>query len=92
MWLNQISDKARAGFIGGAATKRVEYSHDLFTEEALKWIKENKKNPFFLYLPLTIPHANNEGTRMFGDGAEVYRNMEFMRKKIGPSRIKGKQP
>ena len=66
-----VSDKARAGFIGGAATKRVENSHDHFTEEALKWIKGNKKNPFFLYLPLTIPHANNEGTRMFGDGAEV---------------------
>ena len=25
----------------------------------------------FLYLALTIPHVNNEGTRMFGDGAEV---------------------
>jgi len=66
-----VSDKPRAGFMGGAATKRVEYSHDLFTAEALTWIKANKENPFFLYLPLTIPHANNEGTRMFGDGAEV---------------------
>ena len=66
-----ISEKPRAGFMGGAATKRVEYSHDLFTQEALTWIKTNKENPFFLYLPLTIPHANNEGTRMFGDGAEV---------------------
>ena len=66
-----LSDKPRAGFMGGAATKRVEYSHDLFTAEALTWIKANKENPFFLYLPLTIPHANNEGTRMFGDGAEV---------------------
>ena len=66
-----VSDKPRAGFMGGAATKRVEYSHDLFTNEALTWIKANKDNPFFLYLPLTIPHANNEGTRIFGDGAEV---------------------
>ena len=66
-----VSDKPRAGFMGGAATKRVEYSHDLFTQEALTWVKKNKENPFFLYLPLTIPHANNEGTRMFGDGAEV---------------------
>ena len=66
-----VSDKPRAGFMGGAATKRVEYSHDLFTAEALTWIKANKENPFFLYLPLTIPHANNEGTRIFGDGAEV---------------------
>ena len=66
-----ISTESRAGFIGGAATKRVEYSHDLFAKEALTWIKKNKDNPFFLYLPLTIPHANNEGTRLFGDGAEV---------------------
>jgi uncharacterized sulfatase len=66
-----VSDKPRAGFTGGAATKRVEYSHDLFTQEAISWIKKHKKDPFFLYLPLTIPHANNEGTRMFGDGAEV---------------------
>ena len=62
---------ARGGFIGGAATKRVEYSHDLFATEAISWIEKNKDNPFFLYLPLTIPHANNEGSRMFGDGAEV---------------------
>jgi uncharacterized sulfatase len=66
-----VSDKPRAGFTGGAATKRIEYSHDLFTQEAISWIKKHKKDPFFLYLPLTIPHANNEGTRMFGDGAEV---------------------
>ena len=66
-----VSTESRAGFIGGAATKRVEYSHDLFAQEALSWIEKNKGNPFFLYLPLTIPHANNEGSRLFGDGAEV---------------------
>lgn len=66
-----VSTESRAGFIGGAATKRVEYSHDLFAQEALRWIEKNKNDPFFLYLPLTIPHANNEGSRMFGDGAEV---------------------
>ena len=66
-----VSKTSRAGFIGGAATKRVEYSHDLFAKEALSWIEQNKNNPFFLYLPLTIPHANNEGSKLFGDGAEV---------------------
>ena len=66
-----VGKKGYAGFIGGAATKRIDYSHDLFAEEALSWISKNKDNPFFLYLPLTIPHANNEGTRLFGDGAEV---------------------
>ena len=31
----------------------------------------NHKKPFFLYLPFTIPHANNEGTRGTGDGQDV---------------------
>ena len=45
---------------GGVATKRVQYSHDLFAEEALAFVERNKSNPFFLYLTFTIPHANNE--------------------------------
>ena len=45
---------------GGVATKRVEYSHDLFTKEALGFIDRNSRKPFFLYLAYTIPHANNE--------------------------------
>ncbi|MGD9126643.1 MAG: arylsulfatase, partial [Planctomycetia bacterium] len=45
---------------GGIATKRVEYSHDLFVKDALQFIQTNKNRPFFLYLALTIPHANNE--------------------------------
>ncbi len=65
------SDRSYGGFTGGAATKRVDYTHDLFVEESLDFIDVNKKGPFFLYLPLTIPHANNEATRMNGDGAEV---------------------
>ena len=34
-----------------------EYSHDLIEGKALDFIKNNKKNPFFLYLTFTIPHA-----------------------------------
>jgi arylsulfatase A-like enzyme len=45
---------------GGVATKKVEYSHDLFAEDALRFVQSNKDNPFFLYLAFTIPHANNE--------------------------------
>ncbi len=61
---------------GGYATKRIDYSHDLIMTEALGFIdrvhsdRQNKR-PFFLYLALTIPHANNEGTRATGDGQEV---------------------
>lgn len=67
----QKNDRSYGGFTGGAATKRIDYTHDLFVEEAMRFIKANEDGPFFLYLPLTIPHANNEGTRMTGDGAEV---------------------
>ena len=45
---------------GGVATKRVEYSHDLVTKEALAFLDRTKDQKFFLYLPYTIPHANNE--------------------------------
>lgn len=34
-----------------------EYTHDLFTEEALKFVRKNREKPFFLYLPYTVPHA-----------------------------------
>ncbi len=59
------------GFIGGAATKRIDYSHDLFVQQAEQYIRSQQGNPFFLYLSLTIPHANNEGTKLTGNGAEV---------------------
>jgi len=36
------------------------YSHNLFTREALDFIRRKQDEAFFLYLPYTIPHANNE--------------------------------
>ena len=33
------------------------YSHDLIQKQALKFIRDNAKKPFFAYLPLTIRHA-----------------------------------
>jgi arylsulfatase A-like enzyme len=44
----------------GVAIQKSQYSHDLFMEEAMSFIDQNKDHPFFLYLALTIPHANNE--------------------------------
>ncbi|WP_417748794.1 arylsulfatase [Rosistilla oblonga] len=72
----QSTGRLHGGFMGGWATKKVAYSHDLIADEALGFIKlnastgENRK-PFFLYLSLTIPHANNEAARGIGDGQEV---------------------
>ena len=33
------------------------YSHDLFAQEALSFIRRNKDQPFFFYAAFTIPHA-----------------------------------
>ncbi|TWT31506.1 arylsulfatase [Blastopirellula retiformator] len=46
----------------GIAKEKVDYSHDLCFDEAMQWIDgaAKKDAPFFLYLSLTIPHANNE--------------------------------
>ena len=44
----------------GYSVNRVHYSHDLLENEALKFIDNHKDTTFFLFLPFTIPHANNE--------------------------------
>ena len=58
----------------GVATKKVEYSHDLIMDRAVNFINKNKDNPFFIYLALTIPHANNEAREK---GMEVPSLYEF---------------
>lgn len=45
---------------GSYSPVKKEYSNDLFTAEALRFIEENRNRPFFLYLPYTIPHDNGE--------------------------------
>ncbi|MHC4648929.1 MAG: arylsulfatase [Planctomycetota bacterium] len=47
------------------------WRNELFTEEALRFVDVFRKEPFFLYLAYTIPHANNEGGRHIGNGMEV---------------------
>jgi len=44
----------------GVATEKIAYSYDLMVGEALEFIEDNRAEPFFLYLAITIPHANNE--------------------------------
>ncbi len=71
--LGNVVHKVKEGPWGesGWATTKVRYSHDLFMADALRFVQERPKKPFFLYLALTIPHANNEGTRGTGNGQEV---------------------
>ncbi len=44
----------------GVAEKKRDYSHDLIFSKALDFIDKNRERAFFLYLPVTIPHANNQ--------------------------------
>jgi len=44
----------------GVAIKKVEYAPDLFIEDSLRFIRDNKDKPFFLYFAMNVPHANNE--------------------------------
>jgi arylsulfatase A-like enzyme len=55
----------------GYATKRVVYANDLFFDEARAFMTARRAQPFFLFLALTTPHANNERSRVLGDGNEV---------------------
>jgi arylsulfatase A-like enzyme len=38
----------------------VTYVHDRFTDEALEFVRANRRTPFFLYLAYTIPHLDFE--------------------------------
>jgi arylsulfatase len=45
-------------FEGNENVKGTHYSHDYMAEEALNFIKENKDEAFFLYVPFIIPHVS----------------------------------
>ena len=62
-----VGEVAGAGY----ATKRVAYSSDLFAAETLEFIGRHRDRPFFLFNALVTPHANNERSRVLGDGNEV---------------------
>lgn len=40
----------------GNSKSRAHHSHDLLTERALKFIRESKDRPFFLYAAFAVPH------------------------------------
>jgi arylsulfatase A-like enzyme len=55
---------------GNFGARKTVWVHDLFTERALEFIRR-RRQPFFLHLCWTIPHANNEVGRDTGNGMEV---------------------
>lgn len=55
----------------GYATKAKVYADDLFADEAVRFVNENRERPFFLFWSMVVPHANNERSGILKDGAEV---------------------
>jgi arylsulfatase A-like enzyme len=65
-----VLSEAPAGH-GNVSSQRVTYAHDVITNEALQFIRENKDSTFLLHVHWTVPHANNEALHVMGDGMEV---------------------
>ncbi len=72
--------------LGSYSTVQKDYSHDLMVREALRFIRENRNGPFFLYLPFTIPHDNGEapvGERQEVPGHGIYADREWPKERKG---------
>ncbi len=82
--LPNVVELAKGG-PGGVATEKKAYALDLFMDEAVQFIHMNAAAPFFLYLSVAVPHANNEAGK---EGMEVpdygiYKNRNW------PAAVKG---
>ncbi len=73
------------GFVGQVTPikDRKEYAGDLIRDESLSYIERSAKqsSPFFLFVSLVSPHANNEADKMPGQhGLEIPDYKEFAHK------------
>ena len=57
---NEVVDDPASHPGAGPAVRAEQYAQDLITQEALRFIEAHRDEPFFLYLPVTIPHASIE--------------------------------
>lgn len=58
---NRVESADAPGFLrpgSGPPIERGQYSSDVITERALRFIEENRDGPFFLYFPTQLPHAS----------------------------------
>ncbi|QDU73097.1 Arylsulfatase [Bremerella volcania] len=65
-----MDDKNARGRVAKLDTRKT-YSHDVMTQEAFDFVRRNADKPFLLHIHWTIPHANNEGGRVTGNGSEI---------------------
>lgn len=55
LWRNGAKETL-SGNTGERMATGQTYAHDLMADDALRWVRENRDQPFFLYLAFTIPH------------------------------------
>ena len=68
---NRLMGDSRARSRVAQLDHRQTYSHTVMTDEALEFIRREKERPLLLHVHWTLPHANNEGGRVTGNGMEV---------------------
>ncbi len=55
LWRNEVKEPLEGN---DATLNGKQYSQDLFVKEALAFIYDHQKEPFFLYLPFIVPHLS----------------------------------
>jgi arylsulfatase A-like enzyme len=60
LWRNE----EKMSLKGNQGGERQQYTHDMFTDFALDFVRRHKDKPFFLYLAWCIPHGNYEIPRL----------------------------
>ncbi len=56
IWRN----RQRVNLDGNSDGKQTQYTHDMFANFTLEFIRENQARPFFLYVPFCLPHSRYE--------------------------------
>ena len=63
---------------GNANGREVNYTHDMFTEFGLDFVKRHHKQKFFLYLPYCVPHAKYQ----FPPGKHGYEDQNWKKNEL----------
>jgi arylsulfatase A-like enzyme len=84
---NRVREEPRSPGAGPAVV-RGHYSHDVIMDEALSFLERNRGRRFFLYLPVTIPHAELQApddayTSYVRDGRSIFPETPFAERHYG---------
>lgn len=74
LWKNETKVTFPNVVANNVASKKLVYSPDEITKEALSFIDTHHAKPFFLYYTPTLPHANNEAKQ---EGMEIPSNEPY---------------